>query len=279
MAYLTTNINGFPKFNSTHSIPNLDILSLRNFQPGKAHCQKCLAIFSNIPRNDKQKIQCPFCQVRYVVNANSEVEQHSLVRSHFRKQKLYIHEIDNIFEHCQQLAEIAYKVQQYNHDYSPCTGLLDALDRSQRFFHFITFGISQQFLGALKLKARRIPIRGIVSLPSDQFSLRRELQEYENEAPNLSIKIVQPSSFNKGDLPHQKLGVIDGLLTFKGSVNLTPTAYRKAGNFYDELEILTDVNKIIEHHNRYFSPIWADLSDYGNNIVIGNNNFVEDIVA
>ena len=272
MTYIAPNINVFP--------PSLDILSLREFQPGKAHCQKCLAIFTHIPRQEKQKIQCPFCGVRYLFDTNSEVEQHSLIRSNFRKQRLYINEIDNIFKHCQNLAEIAYKVKQHSPEYSPCTGLLDALDLAQRFFHFITFGISPQFLGALKLKARRIPIRGIVSLPSDQFSLRRELQDYQNEAPNLSIKIVQPSNSNWGDLPHQKLGVIDGLLTFKGSVNLTPTAYRKAGNFYDEVEVLTDVSKVIEHHNRYFSPIWADLSDeYGNAIAIHNHPLIDDIAA
>ncbi|MFB2918149.1 MULTISPECIES: phospholipase D-like domain-containing protein [Aerosakkonema] len=272
MTYIAPNINVFP--------PSLDILSLRQFQPGKAHCQKCLAIFTHIPRQEKQKIQCPFCGVRYLVDANWEVEQYSLIRSHFRKQQLYINDIDNIFQHCQNLAEIAYKVRQHTPEYSPCTGLLDALDLAQRFFHFITFGISPQFLGALKLKARRIPIRGIVSLSSDQFSLRRELQDYQNEAQNLTIKLVQPSSSNWGDLPHQKLGVVDGLLTFKGSVNLTPTAYRKAGNFYDEVEVLTDVSKVIEHHNRYFSPIWADLSDgYGNAIAIRNHPPIEDIAA
>lgn len=72
-------------------------------------------------------------------------------------------------------------------------------------------------------------------------------------------------------MPHQKLVVIDGLLAFKGSVNLTPTAWRKAALGYDEVEVLTDVEKVINLHNCYFSPIWADLSEYGNTVMIGKS--------
>jgi hypothetical protein len=48
------------------------------------------------------------------------------VRSHFRKQCLYINDIDNIFGHCQRLASIAHRVQQNTLDYPPIRGLLEA---------------------------------------------------------------------------------------------------------------------------------------------------------
>lgn len=60
-------------------------------------------------------------------------------------------------------------------------------------------------------------------------------------------------------------------MTFKGNANLTQTAWRKAGISYDEVEVITNVEKVIELHNRYFSPVWADLSQYGNTITIGNS--------
>ena len=47
--------------------------------------------------------------------------------------------------------------------------------------------------------------------------------------------------------------------------------WRKAGIGYDEVEIVTDVEKVIDLHNRYFSPVWADLSKYGDTITIGES--------
>jgi phosphatidylserine/phosphatidylglycerophosphate/cardiolipin synthase-like enzyme len=98
-----------------------------------------------------------------------------------------------------------------------------------------------------------------------------ELECYRNEAPGLEIKTVCASSRNWEELPHQKLVVIDGLLAFKGSVNLTPTAWRKAARGYDEVEVLTDLEKVINLHNRYFSPVWANLSEYGDTIMIDDS--------
>jgi len=52
------------------------------------------------------------------------------------------------------------------------------------------------------------------------------------------------------------------------SANLTQTAWRKAEIGYDEIEVVTDVEKVINLHNRYFLPVWADLSEYGDAIAI-----------
>jgi hypothetical protein len=62
--------------------------------------------------------------------------------------------------------------------------------------------------------------------------------------------------------------VIDGLLAFKGSANLTMTGWRKAEIGHEEIEVITDVKKAIALHNRYFSPVWANLSAYGDMIAI-----------
>jgi hypothetical protein len=72
--------------------------------------------------------------------------------------------------------------------------------------------------------------------------------------------------------------VIDGLMAFKGSANLTQTAWRKAARGYDEVEVLTDVEKVINLHNSYFSPVWADLSEYGDAIAI-NNSMIDGSAA
>jgi phosphatidylserine/phosphatidylglycerophosphate/cardiolipin synthase-like enzyme len=212
--------------------------------------------------------------VEYAFQGNFKIEP---FRAYFQKRGLYIN-IDNPVEHIKHLRLIANRVQQDSPNYPPLKGLFESINNAQQFIHFTTFGISHQFLGALKLVAQRIQVRGIVSLPPEQAWLLPELECYRNEAPGLSIKTVCASSRNWEELPHQKLVVIDGLLAFKGSVNLTQTAWRKAARGYDEVEVLTDVEKVINLHNRYFSPIWADLSEYGDAIAI-NNNMIDGSAA
>ena len=270
------NGSSLPRYNNALITPTLDILSLLNFEKPLAHCQKCLAIRSGLSRNHKRQIYCSHCGVEYIVNSSFPIE---IVRSHFRKQRLYINDIEDISGHCKGLASIARRVQQNNPDYPPLQGLLQALNQSQCFVHVTSWGISHQFLGFLKMAAQRVKVRGIVSLPPDQAWLLPELECYKNEAPNLEIKAVCASSHRWDELPHQKLVVIDGLLAFKGSANLTQTAWRKAEKGLDELEVITDVEKVINLHNRYFSPVWAGLSEYGDAIAITMNNLPDDTAA
>ncbi len=246
---------------------HLDNQRLANFPPALAHCEKCLAISKALRRNQKQQIYCPVCRVEYVFHGNFKIEP---FRAHFRKRRLYI-DIDNPSKHIKTLKAIANRVQQDSPNYPPLKGLFESIKEAEQFIHFTTFGINQQILGALKLAAQQIQVCGIVSLPPAQAWLLPELECYRNEAPGLEIKTVCASSRNWEELPHQKLVVIDGLLAFKGSVNLTPTAWRKAARGYDEVEVLTDLEKVINLHNRYFSPVWANLSEYGDTIMIDDS--------
>jgi hypothetical protein len=246
---------------------HLDNQYSAHFPPALAHCEKCLAISKAMRRNQNQQIYCRVCRVEYAFQGNFKIEP---FRAYFRKQGLYI-DIDNPIEQIKHLGLIASRVQQDSFDYPPFKGLFESINKAQKFIHFTTFGINQQILGALKLAAQGIQVRGIVSLPPDQAWLLPELECYKNEAPGLTIKTVCASSRNWEELPHQKLVVIDGLLAFKGSVNLTQTAWRKAARGYDEVEVLTDVEKVINLHNRYFSPVWAELSEYGDSITIDAN--------
>jgi hypothetical protein len=69
------------------------------------------------------------------------------------------------------------------------------------------------------------------------------------------------------DFPHQKLVVIDGMLAFKGSPNLTTSGWRKIDKRLEMVEVVTDVEEVIALHNEYFSPIWARCSSIGEQIV------------
>lgn len=261
------------KKHTQKNMTNFDIQNLLYFQQPQAQCQKCLAILPSMSQKKLRGIYCPVCRVQYAIFNNFQIKQ---FQSYFRNQGLYV-EINNPIEHCKQLASIANKMQ-HTPNYPPITGLLQALSQAQCFIHVTSWGISHQFIGALKMAAQRVKVKGIISLHPHQERLLPELECCKNEAENLQIEAVCTSSQRWDELPHQKLVVIDGLMAFKGSANLTQTAWRKAGRGYDEVEIVTDVEKVINLNNRYFSPVWAGLSEYGDTITI-DDSMMDDSAA
>jgi len=88
-----------------------------------------------------------------------------------------------------------------------------------------------------------------------------EATDYKSEAPNLSIRFCDSGDFRTEDIPHQKLIIVDGLLAFKGSANLTQTAWRSAERGTDMVEIVTDVQEVGRLNNNFFSPIWGKMNE------------------
>ncbi|MGB3192249.1 MAG: phospholipase D-like domain-containing protein [Limnoraphis sp.] len=256
--------------NSSQNQLGFDLQTLLNLQPPRAHCQKCLGLLTSIhPCNEKGNIPCPVCGVETVVSGETRVEKYEKFRNHYKASNLYI-EFDNIIEHAKKFASIAQKMHPHNRYYPPVSALLDSLNQAQSFVHINSFGISRDFLFALKLLAKKIPVRGIIALTPDKLWLRDELQNYSQESPNLQLKTIYDAD-NWATVPHQKLIVIDGLIAFKGSTNLTLTAWRKAAQGYDNVELVTNLAQVMNLHNRFFSPIWANLSPYGNAIALDNS--------
>jgi hypothetical protein len=106
------------------------------------------------------------------------------------------------------------------------------------------------------MAAQQVKVRGIVSgVVSSRIS---ELTEHGNETPDLEIKVFKREDW---DGPHQKVVVIDGLLAFKGSANLTLNGWRNAAQGRDMIEVVTDVREVVNLHNRFFSPVWSECSD------------------
>jgi hypothetical protein len=97
------------------------------------------------------------------------------------------------------------------------------------------------------------------------------LKDYPDEAPSLRIHAFAESRFR--EVPHQKLIVIDGLLAFKGSSNLTLSGWRKADKGLDIIEVVTDVGEVIRLHNEYFSPLWARSSEIMDSIAMEKDFF------
>ena len=174
-------------------------------------------------------------------------------------------EFDNLLEHCTALATATLSTDNalWGKPTDPLGVLLQTISLAKHFVHFTSFGIRDFFIGALKLVAQRIRVRGVVS-NVDSERMLDELTAFNNEVPYNSFEIKH--FLREGpwhEAPHQKLIVVDGLVAFKGSANLTLNGWRKATRGLDHVEVVTNVNEVIELHNRLFSPAWASFSKVG----------------
>ena len=239
---------------------NFDIKTLLDFQPAEYLCEKCLALLSKVPRSWKgETLKCPICQVTYLPTDGCKSWQ---LDDYLRSAGSSVN-FKSLIDHSKTLAAIAKRIIQRNDDYPPLRGLFQALNSAQHFVHFTTYGISHLLIGALKMVSYHAKVRGIVS--NVDANTLNELRDFTKEAPDFSVQAYGSETSWK-DMPHQKLIVVDGLLAFKGSANLTLNAWRKVAAGRDMVEVVTNVDEVINLHNRYFSPIWAELSSVGQEI-------------
>jgi hypothetical protein len=237
-----------------------DIDNFLQFQPPKYLCQKCCAL--NCPPSLSyeeygKSIVCPVCQVEYIPVVNEY--NYWQLEKYLDEEALTSIEFKNPIVHAKALARIVRNIKSKESSYPPIRGLFDLLLAAKQFVHFTSYGISHQFIGALKLLAQRINIRGIVTGVDDATA--REIKEFPDEAQNLQIYIFDEKDGAR-DVPHQKLIVVDGLIAIKGSTNLTLNGWRKAAKGLDLLEIVTNIAEVTKLHNEYFSPLWASTSNF-----------------
>jgi hypothetical protein len=246
-----------------------NIQSLHSFKPARFVCEKCLALLTEAPRPDRQKPtqnpKCPVCSVEY---ATSQKFSSYNVGG-------YLDEMDcglrftGLLEHCKELADAITTPHYVKTERPPLRMLLAALSRAQLFVHFSSWGLTSFFAGVLKLIAQKTVVRGIVSSIDER--ILDEITDLKTEVPSGNLEVI---TFLRGDWaddpPHQKLIVIDGLLAFKGSANLTEQGWRKAGRGRDHIEPVTNVAEVIALHNKLFSPVWASKSKKGAVIEMAN---------
>lgn len=222
-----------------------DIASLLRFTPPQYVCERCCALLVHMDGI------CPVCGVEYIIT-----DEFPTFTEYFRQRGLTI-QFHDLIEHSQRLARIARQLREYyggqQTDTPPMRALLASLQTAERFVHFTTYGMSALLLGALKLTAQRVEVRGIVSGVKTEVMMR-EMTDYQNEAPRLAMRVF---SGDDGYFPHQKIVVIDGLLAFKGSANMTDFGWRKAAHGHEVIEAVTDVAEVVELNNRFFSPVWS----------------------
>ena len=137
----------------------------------------------------------------------------------------------------------------------------EVVSRARYFIHFATWGISHKMIGALKLASMRVPVYGWAS--NVESHVRVELNEYPDETPNFTAKVMPSDQHAPFDSPHQKLVVVDGPVAFKGSANLTNSGMRKADRGLDIHETVTDYAEVTKLNNKFFAQVWKTATAPG----------------
>lgn len=243
-----------------------DIQSLLKFRPYRYQCMKCLALLRDLPGLDKplfkphETMICPTCGVTYLIPENERYGK--WLGYSFGIARL---EGKDDLAHCRELGVVADNFRRRSEtvtEFAPLNYLFQAISLANSFIHYTSWGMSQLLMGALKLASFRAPymwVRGIVGNLDEstmsEFNRPNEALFFEGR--------VFPKGASWSEVPHQKILVVDGLLAFKGSGNLTLNSWRKAGRDLDMIEVVTDIEEVSDLHNRYFARTWGSLSDIG----------------
>jgi hypothetical protein len=203
------------------------------------------------------RFYCRVCKVEFKRGENAS--DNLTAYDWFKQEGTQIAHGTEIFEQARVLAKLVKNSRggDYIKPWPTMRLLFEVLSRAKSFVHFASWGISHQLVGVLKLTSIRVPVYGFVS--SADREITRELTGFPKETPNLNAKVISPRD-TKFEAPHQKLVIVDGLLGFKGSTNLTSAALRKADTGLDVSEVVTDYQAVIDFNNRFFAPVWKKIT-------------------
>jgi hypothetical protein len=237
---------------------DFDITSILEFKPPNYICPACRGVFKSFNRK-RAEVYCPACEVHFTYP--SWMDNRPSIWQMFGYGGYSIAQGD-MFAHAKSLASIiqsskGHRVAAPPEPWPTMRLLLEALARAKLFVHFTSWGISHLLIGALKATSMHVPVYGLVS--NVENHARTELMDFPAEAPNLNVCVI-PSAQGIYDAPHQKLVIVDGLIAFKGSTNLTNAGMRRADRALDVTEVETNVGRVGDLNNRYFAPVWKRLN-------------------
>jgi phosphatidylserine/phosphatidylglycerophosphate/cardiolipin synthase-like enzyme len=160
-------------------------------------------------------------------------------------------------EHAKRLAVLAAQLDGPDYDIAPIRLLVQLLLSARSFVHLMSTGLSQEMLGVLRTIGELVSVAAIFS--SIDKNTANELGELQRDGVPIEAFVAgtRPSS---DDLPHTKLIVVDGVIAIAGSVNFTAKAWRKAANRMENVEVVTDLPKIVRLNNNYFAHHWGRLN-------------------
>jgi Phospholipase D Active site motif len=243
-------------------LTGFDITTILDFQPPRLICPTCRGLMSTVMASYKVRpfsYTCPRCGEKYLESDADASDGRDALREHLNAEGCVIDHGTTLLAHARALAKVIRNSRgtESGKPWPTARTLFEVISRARYFIHFASYGMSHQIIGALKLASTRVPVYGWAS--NVDANTRAELTEYPNEAPKLIAKVI-PSDQSVFDAPHQKLLVVDGLVAFKGSANLTNAGLRKADRGLDISEVVTDYAQVTRLNNTYFAPVWRRIS-------------------
>lgn len=147
--------------------------------------------------------------------------------------------------------------------------LIDAISKSKNFINFLTYNIDTTFLSLLYLASRFTSVRGIVAgtpwnSENGGGNFNRSLLEtfHDTTSREMDFAMLVDNDIEEN---HTKLVIIDGLLAFGGSVNLSYRGYKKASKGKELPLVESNPDKVIEMNNSYFANQWTKLNELEDN--------------
>lgn len=253
-------------------MPGYDITSILDFRPPTLLCKRCRALIYGLKLDVHNKIaHCPECKGEY----SPDYIGGDLCKPtypYYKANEYLLAEgcgikFDNLVEHSRSLARLVLesKGNKFSSPWPTMRLFLSVLAEAKAFVHFASYGISHQMLGALKLTSMRVPVCGWAS--NVDGNTRAEIEEWPSETPGFMAKAINSQHWLQ-DVPHQKLVIIDGLLAFTGSANLTNRGMRQVDRAFDIQNVVTDLTEVRRLNNTYFSKVWADIGGLSSPVVV-----------
>ncbi len=246
-------------------MPSFDITSILDFNPTRFACPVCRGLIQSLKtewvgsgESRRTRSTCGVCGVEFVEGEYAPEDKG--VYDWLKEQGSTISLGSDLFEHSRLLAKLVRDSRgrgSWREPWPTMRLLFEVLSRARSFVHFASWGISHQLVGVLKLTSIRVPVYGFVSSADRQIT--SELTDFPKETPRLNAKVISPRN-TTFEAPHQKLVIVDGLLGFKGSTNLTSGAMRKADTGLDVSEVITDFQAVSDFNNRFFAPVWKKIT-------------------
>jgi phosphatidylserine/phosphatidylglycerophosphate/cardiolipin synthase-like enzyme len=243
-----------------------DIASFADFRPPGYLCPRCVAVWQASDQLDwpdeweydytatPEAWTCSSCSLRFEVTS-----EFSDIGPYLKRWGCVL-EFGDLTERLRVLASAASELRRL-HGWTQARGrsirnLLSALNQARHFVHFVSTGLSWDFIGMLALLSHRVAVRGIVS-DIDEAKAQQLLQA--QDFGGRYFEVVPMRSTDYLERPHQKVIVIDGLLAITGSPNFTIKAWLKRDSGNEHAVIETRPEEVWKLNNSLFARAWQTL--------------------
>jgi PLD-like domain len=256
-------------------VSQFDIAQYADFRPPRYLCPRCASIWPDYPcinwpekwdyfydDTRPEAWTCCLCNLRF-----EATREYSDLEGYLRRWDC-LFEFADLTNHLQVLASAAKELRcrESWSERPPRSlhNLLAALNQARHFVHFVSTGLSWDFIGMLALLSHRVSVRGVISM-DDEAKARQLLKARDYGSDKFEVVPLSPSEFPSR--PHQKLIVIDGFLAITGSPNLTIQAWCNLDVGNEHLVVETRPEEVWALNNSLFSPIWHKLHPVRGNTV------------